>query len=884
MTPQYVLPLYAPQADLATVGGKGASLAQLSASGLPVPDGFHVTTAAYRKFIEANDLQYEVQSALEMADPAKPSTLETTSKSIRELFAPATIPVEVASEIVEAYTALPGKDPAVAVRSSATAEDLPAASFAGQQETYLNVSGASAVLEATKKCWSSLWTARAIAYRMRRDIDQHVVSLAVIVQLLVPAEASGILFTANPLNGKRSELMISAAWGLGEAVVGGNVTPDSLIIDKDTHRILAHQIAYKDVMTVRLNGGTQERPVPQNLRRAPVLDDKSAIELAKLGTQIEAMYAMPMDIEWTLADDKFAIVQARPITALPDLKPAPPIQWKLPKGKYSAMRNNIVELMADPLTPLFGTLGLEAINASMGHTFAEFLGKPGLMPEEVIITVNDYAYYNGSLSPGQIAKILLYSPGILKSMFTKPVDRWLKVGRPRYIATVKRWQNTHWRQFPSEAILDAARDLLEAAIEAYLSLVSGVLPAAWISEALFTFVYDKLIKRQNDPPAPVFLLGFDNLPIQAEKSLYDLAGWVRGRSGLESYIQNTSAAQLAAEVVKDPAPAKVSANDWREWRARFQSHLKKYGHTIYNLDFANPVPADDPAPLLETCKLFLSGQGVNPYERQRRAVWQRDEATKAILARLRGVRLKLFRKLVFRAQNYAPLREDGLADVGMSYPLLRQMLLEVGDRFKEPGMIKESTDIFWLKQEEIEGAVEKLARKGSANDMSAIVSERKTSWRAALRANPPLMLPQIKIFGIYLEDLITKRAGKLDEDILKGVAASPGRVTATARVLASTEDFPQLKPGDILVAAITTPAWTPLFARAVAIVTDVGGPLSHGSIVAREYGIPAVLGTGAATSRIQSGATVTVDGDEGKVYLNPLGLSFNDEKVSDSGK
>ncbi|HCB50923.1 MAG TPA: hypothetical protein DEP47_15755 [Chloroflexi bacterium] len=295
-------------------------------------------------------------------------------------------------------------------------------------------------------------------------------------------------------------------------------------------------------------------------------------------------------------------------------------------------------------------------------------------------------------------------------------------------------------------------------------------------------------------------------------------------------------------------------------------HLQKYGHTIYNLDFANPVPADDPSPLLDTMKLFLSGQGVNPYSRQKTAILRREQATQTMLNRLKGLRLNLFRKSLAWAQRYAPLREDGLADVGLSYPLLRQMLRELGHRFVGAGMINEPDDVFWLKEDEIEQAVEKLDSKEALDDLSEIIPQRKSTWQAGKRISPPLMLPQIKFLGKNIEELKSGRSKRRDREGLKGVAASPGSVTAPACVVHGPEDFAQMKTGDVLVAPITTPAWTPLFARASAIVTDVGGPLSHGSIVAREYGIPAVLGTGTATKRIRDGQVITVNGSNGKVF------------------
>lgn len=331
MSQEYTLALTDLRATLAIVGGKGASLARLANAGLPVPDGFHVTTAAYRTFVAANELQPGILAALTQVDASQPTTIATASRTIHDLFANAPMPAVMAEAISNAYLALNRKhrpehsegseinshNLAVAVRSSATAEDLPDLSFAGQQETYLNLEGIAAVQEAVKRCWASLWTPRAIDYRMRHKIDHASVALAVVVQRLVRADAAGILFTANPVNGARNQIVINAAWGLGEAIVGGAVTPDTFIVDTTTGRIIEKEIADKQVMTVLVDRGTEERSVPTHLRRVSVLNDNQVIELARLGRQIEKMYRVPMDIEWTLAENKFAIVQARPITALP---------------------------------------------------------------------------------------------------------------------------------------------------------------------------------------------------------------------------------------------------------------------------------------------------------------------------------------------------------------------------------------------------------------------------------------------------------------------------------------------------------------------------------------------------------------------------------------
>ena len=868
MTTRHILPLDDTQATLAIVGGKGASLARLVAAGLPVPDGFHVTTEAYQQFVDENDLQQHIVAALESADPAQPATLEATSQAIRELFSQAQIPADIAGAVAQAYAELPGADPYVAVRSSATAEDLPEASFAGQQETYLNVKGADGVLEAVKRCWASLWTARAIGYRARQSIDQETVKLAVVVQLLVPAEAAGILFTANPVSGARDQAVISAAWGLGEAVVGGLVTPDSLTVSKTTGEVLARETADKQVMTTRVDGGTEEHSVPEELRDAPVLSDEQAAELTRLGVQIEQLYERPMDVEWTLVDGKFDIVQGRPITALPEPEVEPPTEWPMPNPKGQYVRASVAELLPDPLTPLFATLGRAAINVGTKQLMGKLGGIQEGWPEETVVTINDYAYYSTGFTLRQILRMVTVMPFTMPRMVRDAETLWRDGVHPRYVETIQRWQVRPLSELAATDILEGVRQIAAASFDVYALYQSALFPSANLSEMLFTRVYDRLIKREDDPSALIYVLGADSTPILAEKSLYDIAEWCRARPALAAYVANTPARKLAAQLEDDQVPLGVEAKDWREWQRRFRAHLQQYGHIIYDLDFAKPLPADDPAPLMDTCKMFLGGQLTSPYERQQAAAERREQATQAMLSRLKGLRLKLFRKLVNWAQKGVPLREEGLADLGLGYPHLRQMLLELGRRLVEVGAIAQPNDVFWLYEEEAQQVAGALDKGKTVNSMSDAVEQRKAVWRAEKRvAPPPVLPPKSKWMGLDLSTFVAAQDGDQAGDTISGAGTSPGRVTGTARVLHGPEDFDQMQPGDILVAVITTPAWTPLFARAAAVVTDIGGQLSHGSIVAREYGIPAVMGTGVATKCIHSGQTITVDGSAGEVTL-----------------
>ena len=789
--------------DIAVAGGKGANLGELTRAGLPVPPGFVLTTAAYR-----------------------------------DVGVGAPIPEDMAREITEAWSAL-GEVP-VAVRSSATAEDLEDASFAGQQDTYLNVRGAAALLEAVRECWASLWTERAVAYRARQGIDPAELALAVVVQRMVEADAAGVMFTANPTNGRRDELVLSAAWGLGESVVGGSVTTDDLVVEKAGLRVASRTTADKAVMTVYAQERTAEVPVPADRRRAPVLDDKAAAVLAELGVRVEQHYGAPQDIEWARADGEFYIVQSRPITALPEPEAAPPTEWEVPDPKAFYFRASIVEQLPDPLSPLFAAMVDGSVARSLQALMRELLRVDVAAPGVGLPTVNGYAYYRYSR-----AAMWQMTVGGTKAMRRLPamgLPNWRDVAHPAYQAAVAAWRDRPLADLTDAELLDGVQELLDAGTR-YYTAVQAIIPLAAFSEVSFTRFYDALVRRPGEPPASTFLVGFDSAPILAEKSLWNLAEWTRGHP------------ELADAVRADPAAVWAGGGPEHadEWRARFRAHLDRFGHATYNLDFMHPTPVDDPAPLFEALRFALDGGSAGPSARQLASAARREQLTEAALARLDPPRAVAFNRLLRWAQRYAPVREDALADIGLAWPQMRRMLAELGRRLVAAGRIAVPEDVYWLRPDEILG--------GPVGD----VAERKALWRGRRRATPPQALPQ-HTFVDRFEGWFPA-SGKQEGAVLHGTGASAGQVTATARVLSGPADFGRMQPGEVLVASITTPAWTSLFTLAAAVVTDVGGPLSHSSIVAREYGIPAVLGTGVATRRIPDGARVRVDGDAGTVTL-----------------
>ena len=824
--------------DVAAAGGKGANLGELVSAGLPVPPGFVLTTESYRQFVAANGID-----------------LGRSPVEIRDQFVAGEIPESMRQALLERYATLGGAIP-VAVRSSATAEDLAEASFAGQQESYLNVRGADALLTAVRDCWASLWGDRAVDYRARQGVDPAGVALAVVIQEMVPADASGVMFTANPENGRRDETVIAAAWGLGESVVGGTVDADQVVV---THgAVTSRRIGAKAVQTVYAELGTQEIAVSADRRRESVLDDAAAVELAAVGQRAATHFGAPQDLEWVRHGGRFAIVQSRPITALPEPVGPVPDRWDVPDPRSMYFRASIVEQLPDPLSPLFADLAGTAVPESIQQLMNEIAGRSLVEAGDVgFPTINGYAYYR--YANAAMAKMLRATPGLLRRMVARGLSTmvvdWRQVAQPRYAAVVERWRQQQLETLSSADLIAGLRELVGAGARYYNS-VQTIIPLAATSEILFTRFYELLVRRVDDPPATAYLLGFDSAPIRAEKSLYDLAAWTATVPGLEG-LRDVPTAELAAALVSGDAPDGLDGTEWPRWRQRFSDHLDRYGHTVYNLDPLHAVPADDPAPLLEAVRSTLRGAGRDPYRRQRRSADRREGLTAATSARLDPIRARIFRALLGWAQSVGPVREDALADVGLGWPRLRAVARELGRRLVGAGVVQHLDDVYWLQLTEIAAA---------AGSLADVVAARKETWRGRRRANPPQILPAVP-WLTWMESMMPAASIEQSGNEIRGISGSGGQVTAIARVLAGPQDFGRLQAGEILVASITTPAWTPLFAIAGGVVTDIGGPLSHSSIVAREYGIPAVLGTGVATRSIPDGARIQLDGDRGRVRL-----------------
>jgi pyruvate,water dikinase len=890
-----IRPLSAPGLPtLAEAGGKGASLARLAAADLPVPDGFIISTAAYEQFVAAADLRSVIAAALDGLAADEPAALTATSESIRAAFEAAAVPSSIVTAVERAYEALAVPTvavPTVAVRSSATAEDLPELSFAGQQETFLSVRGAEAVVDAVRSCWASLWTARAIGYRARMGIGQDEIAMAVVVQAMVPAEVSGVLFTANPSTGARDEILINASYGLGEAIVSGEVTPDGYLLEREGFAIREAVLGTKEVaiVPVALDGqdaqGVERRAVGPAERAAHALPEPQLRALAALGVEVEQLFdGQPQDIEWALAAGRLWLLQARPITKLP---PAPlvDVTWEHPQPDSAWIRRQVVEHMPDPLSPLFEELylhdGMErSIEVFMREFDMDMAMIDRMMDRPYFATVNGFAYMraNYRLSLSVFASVMRIYVKTLPKMMRTFLPYWRDVRLKSYHETIDRWRMTDTELEAAEdaRLLDGIRELAaEDAI--YWFAASMPIAVAKVTDGLlgrFVKQLERKRKRamkrggsdsgvEGEPWSSAgFLRGFPSDALDAEVALEAMAKQVREDEALRERVLARPAGELMDVLASAPSGGAV--------REALAAYLEQYGHQIYSLDFATPTQAEAPLPVLLGLKALVAHPERDARALQATFVAERERLATKALRTFGLIRRPIFRKALSWAQRYAPLREEALFHVGAGWPTLRRLALELGGRLADAGSLDAADDVFFLRSDELLAASEARAAGTARADLGDLASERRSLREAQMRLHPPQTVPvdyRFKFGPFDMGAFETQKRNPQEGEPLQGFAVSPGRVTAPASVILSPADFEHMKPDTILVCPTTTPAWTPLFAQAAGLVTDIGGVLAHGSIVAREYGIPAVMGTGVATERIRDGQMVRVDGDAGTVEV-----------------
>jgi pyruvate,water dikinase len=526
-------------------------------------------------------------------------------------------------------------------------------------------------------------------------------------------------------------------------------------------------------------------------------------------------------------------------------------------------RGSLAEHLPNAVSPLFGTLGLRSVNKATLE-LGDFMGGIDLLEAEYQYRViNGYVYFGFLMSAKFMWAMIKVTFTSLGLMFGRSKERWLEA-REIFANAIMPWEKKLVENLSPSELLEGVRALMYAAGKYYTVIQSSTLPSASSSEIVFTSVY-KMVSRKDDPKATTLLFGLETVPLRAEKSLFKLGMWIHERPALRDFTLHASRSteELVAALQADSHPETIPVQEWDEFKSRLEKHSEEFGHTSFEFDFMNPTPAETPELILDSVKMYVEGKGSDPYARQREVVERREQTLQKIRSRFKLIPNRWFDKALKWAMDMSPAREDSLADMGMGHTTIRRMLGELGQRFAANGALENVDDIYWLVEDEVNELASLLERSEKLSDYSSKVPVRKAEWREQMKLVPPAILPEKSGWAKLIPWARQNESG----NVIKGLGASAGKVTANACVMFTPEDFHKMKPGDVLVAVITTPAWTPLFTMASAIVTDIGGPLSHSSIVAREYGIPAVLATGSGTRRIKDGQTITVDGGTGTVTL-----------------
>jgi pyruvate,water dikinase len=872
---------------LAQVGGKAANLGELARAGLPVPPGFCLTTRAYLEATASPALS-DVHRALAATAPDDLAGLAALAAKARGLVLDADVPAGIDAAVRTAYAAL-GADTPVAVRSSATAEDLPFASFAGQQDTYLNVVGPDAVLAAIRQCWASLWTDRAVTYRAVQGIEPSAVSLAVVVQRMVDAAVAGVLFTANPVTGRRHEAVIDASPGLGEAVVSGAVNPDHFVLDGATGRILERRLGDKGLLIRPLPGGGTERVPQPGAGSTPSLDDSQLAALELLGRRAEVHFGSPQDLEWAIGQDSTLwLTQSRPITTL---YPMPAKQPSGP-GPRVYLCFSLAQGLTRPLTPMgLASIRLIASSVAGAAHFPVPVPREGPAPyveagQRIFFDLTPVvrSKTGRAIVPRVFDVMEARSAAVLRNLFADPrfsvtmKSPWPLLRHVAPVAARARVPQTLVRGLirPEEALRRARR--VGEELRAALAVPADATASQRLDHV--ERILGQRVFRVVPAVLPLPALGFALLAVAGKLAgtpgngtLQDV---LRGLPNNVTTEMDLDLWSLATAIRNDPASAAVFGEALPEIARRYRAaelpgvvqsglsdFLSRYGQrAVAEIDVGMPRWSDDPTHILGVLAnyLRLDDPALAPDRQFAKAAREAEAQVGRLVAaaaqrsRLRGV---LVRAALRRTRMFAGLRELPKSYLVEALGAVRHQLAAVGAELAAAGAIDAADDIFFLDLTEAH-----VGLRGAA--LQGLVGQRREVYEAELgrRHIPRVLLSD----GTEPEAVQTGGGRGLagSDGQLSGTPASAGTVTARARVILDPQGA-HLEPGEILVAPSTDPGWTPLFLTAGGLVMEMGGPNSHGAVVAREYGIPAVVGVPDATTLIATGHNITVDGAAGTV-------------------
>jgi pyruvate,water dikinase len=852
------------QTQVAVVGGKGAHLGELSRiEGIRVPAGFCVTTDAFRRIMAEAPSIDDRLDRLSRLNPDDREAIRTLSAEIRRTLEGIAIPEDLATGITRSLARLDERS-GYAVRSSATTEDLPTASFAGQQDTYLNVVGPAAILQHISLCWASLFTDRAVTYRLRNGFDHRKVQMAVVVQQMVFPEAAGVLFTADPVSSNRKVASVEATFGLGEALVSGRV-------NADIYKVRDGEVVTKAVATKQLAihaspaGGTQEEAIDPEWQEQPALTDAQVVRLAQLGRRIEAHFGHPQDIEWCLVDDGFQIVQSRPITTLfpipatsdqenhvyvsvghqqmmtDPMKPLGLSFWQMttPRPMYVAGGRLFVDVARDLASPARRASLLEVMGRGdplIGDALQSILERGDFIP-----TVPDEG--SGGAPAGGAQAPIETDPALVEDLIGQNQASITKLK-----GEIRAKSGSALLDFILADIQELKRILFDP--RSHQVFMSAMEATWWLNEQLQAWLGEKNAADTLTQSVP------NNVTSEMGLALLDVADVIRPHPEVVAFLQHVEDEGFLDEL------AKLAGG--REARDAILAFLDKYGmRCVGEIDITRPRWSERPTTLLPAIlgniKNFEPGAGERRFEQGRQEAWTKEQE---LLERLRALpdgeqKAEDAKRMIDRVRTFIGYREYPKYGMVSRYFVYKQALLEEAGRLVQAHVLREKEDIFYLTFQELHDVV----RAKQVDDQ--LISQRKDAFRSYLVLTPPRVLTSDGevIAGAYRRDDVPAGA-------LVGLPVSAGIIEGRARVIHDMAEA-DLEPGDILVTAYTDPSWSPLFVAIAGLVTEVGGLMTHGAVIAREYGLPAVVGVEQATRLIRDGQRIRVHGTDGYVEILP---------------
>ncbi|NLT55111.1 MAG: phosphoenolpyruvate synthase [Actinomycetales bacterium] len=868
----------------ALVGGKAARLGELSRiDGLRVPAGFCVTTSAYRRVTAEAPAIDDQLDRLSHLDPGDREAIRTVGAELRRTVEGIAIPDDLAAAVTTALARL-GEDTACTVRSSATAEDLPTASFAGQQDSYLNVVGPAAVLRHIGRCWTSLFTERAVTYRLRNGIDHRAVHMAVVVQRLVVPQAAGVLFTADPVTGDRRVATVEAGLGLGEALVSGLVNPDVSTVRDD--EVVATTVGAKQLAVHALpTGGTQALPVDPQRQARPALTDAQVVQLVRLGRRIEAHFGCPQDVEWCLVDDGFQIVQSRPITTLF------PVPETGDRAGHVYVSVGHGQMMTDAMKPLgisvWQLTALAVMHEAGGRLWVdvtprlasptsrdallELMGRSDPLIRDALQTVLDRDGFVPTLPDQDRAAGTPPAGGAPAPIETDPAVVTELIERSQASLAALRRDLATVTGPPLFDVLRTAFEEHRRLLGDPLSMrviMAGMEATWWLNDRLHEWLGERNAADTLTLSAP------HNVTSEMGLALLDVADVIRPHPQVVEFLQ-----RLVDESSRDDAPRNAGSPDessrdesflaelprlagGAEARVAIEAWLTRYGmRCVGEIDITRPRWSERPTTLvpliLDDIRLFEPGAAARRFEQglQRAEAKERD-----VLERLRPLpdgerKADETKRMIDRVRTFIGYREYPKYDLVNRYHLYRQALLAEAERLVQAQVLARPEDVFYLTVAELH----EVARTRQVDE--ALVARRRDAFRFHRTLTPPRVLTSDgeALTGAYRRDDAPAGA-------LIGLPVSAGTVEGRARVILDLTRA-ELDAGDILVTTHTDPSWSPLFVAVTGLVTEVGGLMTHGAVIAREYGLPAVVGVVDATRLIRDGQRIRVHGTDGYVEL-----------------